>query len=143
MDPLTPTLFTLAIETLSVDLGASFDNWRYIGYGKSKWSANINHLAYANEIIIFVSTNRMSLKMIMDVLQEYETVLGQLFNKEKSCLYMFNKIVQALVNEVEHITKFEIKDFPFNYLGCTIFHSSKKKVYYNNIIKKVKNKLQN
>ncbi|XP_060182870.1 uncharacterized protein LOC132612794 [Lycium barbarum] len=44
---------------------------------------------------------------------------------------------------VEQITGFKRDQFPLNYLGCPIFHSRRKKVYYNDLIKKVKNKLQN
>ncbi|KAH0718271.1 hypothetical protein KY285_014302 [Solanum tuberosum] len=79
----------------------------------------------------------------MAVLHEYEKVSGQLINKEKSPVYMFSKVATAQLQEVEEITGVGKGTFPFKYLGCPIFHSRKEKVYYNELIKKVKDKLQN
>lgn len=36
-----------------------------------KWSENINHLAYADDTIIFSSADRLSLKIMMNILREY------------------------------------------------------------------------
>ncbi|XP_060211843.1 uncharacterized protein LOC132639414 [Lycium barbarum] len=48
----------------------------FVGYGKPKWSAELNHLAYADDTIIFSAANNQSLQMIMDTLQEYEKISG-------------------------------------------------------------------
>ncbi|KAH0683061.1 hypothetical protein KY289_020813 [Solanum tuberosum] len=50
---------------------------RKMGYGMPKWSANLNHLAYADDTIIFSSTQNYSLGKIMTVLQDYEKQSGQ------------------------------------------------------------------
>ncbi|XP_059315761.1 uncharacterized protein LOC132066472 [Lycium ferocissimum] len=50
---------------------------------------------------------------------------------------------QGLALEVAQLTGFSRDDFPFKYLGCPIFHTRKKKMYYNDLIKKVKDNLQN
>ncbi|XP_060183463.1 uncharacterized protein LOC132613456 [Lycium barbarum] len=84
-----------------------------------------------------------SLKRIMKILQEYEAISGQLINKGKSAFYMHDKISGALSQQVEQITGFKRDQFPLTYLGCPIFHLRRKKGYYNDLIKKVKNKLQN
>ncbi|XP_060211916.1 uncharacterized protein LOC132639487 [Lycium barbarum] len=65
----------------------------------------------------YVGYEGESLKRIMKILQEYEAISGQLINKGKSVFYMHDKIAGAL--------------------------SQRKKGYYNDLIKKVKNKLQN
>ncbi|XP_060182320.1 uncharacterized protein LOC132611981 [Lycium barbarum] len=114
-DTLSPVLFILSAEVLSRALNAEFDNAEYVGYGMPEWSQNINRLAYADDTIIFASAEGESLKRIMKILQEYEAISGQLINKGKSAFYMHHNISGAL----------------------------RKKVYYNDLIKKVKNKLQN
>lgn len=43
----------------------------------------INHLAYANDIIIFSSGNSTSIEMIMNVVKAYEMSSGQLVNRDK------------------------------------------------------------
>lgn len=55
---------------------------------------------------------------------------------------MFSKTT-LVVQEVDQIIDFERGCFPFKYLWCPIFYSRKKNNYYNDLIKKVKEKLQN
>jgi len=87
-DPLSPTLFILSAEVLSRALNSLFDDPQFVGYGMPKWSANLNHLAYAEDTIIFASSHDYSLGNIMVVLQDYEKQSGQKVNKEKSYFYL-------------------------------------------------------
>lgn len=50
----------------------------YIGYRLPKWSPEINHLAYADDTILFCSRDKDSVIKVMHVLNRYERVLGQL-----------------------------------------------------------------
>ncbi|WMV30097.1 hypothetical protein MTR67_023482 [Solanum verrucosum] len=142
-DPLSPALFILSAEILSRALNSLFENHNFVGYGMPNWSRNINHIAYVDDTIIFSSAEEGSLKQIMRVIKDYETISGQLVNKEKRFFYMFHKVEARLVEKVEQITGFSKGNFPFKYLGCPVFHNRKRKEYYNDMIKKVKEKLQN
>nr|XP_016473115.1 PREDICTED: uncharacterized protein LOC107795061 [Nicotiana tabacum] len=51
--PLSPTLFILAAEALSRGLNSLHLNLYLCGFGLPKWSPRINHLAYADNTIIF------------------------------------------------------------------------------------------
>lgn len=55
------------------------DKW-FTGFGLPKWSEQINHLSYADNIILFCSAHRRSVKKMMKILREYEKVSGQLIN---------------------------------------------------------------
>ena len=55
---------------------------------------------------------------------------------------MYGKVSNVLMDEVKKTTGFNQGKFPFVYLGCPITHD-KKKANYNEIIKKVKGRLQN
>ncbi|XP_060177872.1 uncharacterized protein LOC132607811 [Lycium barbarum] len=79
----------------------------------------------------------------MEVLLNYQIVSGQRMNRDKSCFYMYKTCAMSLVQDVTKITSFTIGEFPFKYLGYPIFHSRKKKAYYNDLINKVKDRLQN
>ncbi|XP_059277883.1 secreted RxLR effector protein 78-like [Lycium ferocissimum] len=52
-DPLSPALFILSAEVLSRALNSLFENNDFRSYGMPKWSASLNHLAYADDTIIF------------------------------------------------------------------------------------------
>ncbi|XP_059287623.1 uncharacterized protein LOC132040947 [Lycium ferocissimum] len=53
-DPLSPTLFILSAEVLSGALNSLFENKDFRSYGMPKWSANLNHLAYADGNNFFI-----------------------------------------------------------------------------------------
>lgn len=52
----------------SIQLGVLNMDPQYVDYGLTKWSANINHLAFADDTIIFTSSNGYSLEKIMSIL---------------------------------------------------------------------------
>ncbi|KAG5619892.1 hypothetical protein H5410_005110 [Solanum commersonii] len=53
-DPLSLALFIISVEVLSRALNVLFEDPHYVGYGMPKWSANLNHLAFANNLIYFL-----------------------------------------------------------------------------------------
>ncbi|XP_070014941.1 uncharacterized protein [Nicotiana sylvestris] len=87
-DPVSPTLFILASKALSRGLNALYTNLYFCGFGMPKWSPKINHLVYADDMIIFSFSDETSLMLIMQVLNAYEAASGQLVNKTKSAVYL-------------------------------------------------------
>lgn len=75
-DPLSPTLFVIAAEVLSRGLNSLYYDEEYIGYGLPKWSPKINHLAYADDTILFDSGYRSSVTKMMKILRSYEEFSG-------------------------------------------------------------------
>ncbi|XP_075092414.1 uncharacterized protein LOC142172648 [Nicotiana tabacum] len=141
-DPVSPTLFILAAETLSRGLNALHTNLYFYGFGMPKWSPKINHLAYADDMIIFSSSDETSLMLIMQVLNAYEAASGQLVNKTKSTMYLHHLTDMEVVSKVERITGIHRNDFPIIYLGCPIFYARRKLEYYQPLITKAMDKLQ-
>ncbi|XP_060202843.1 uncharacterized protein LOC132631262 [Lycium barbarum] len=87
-DPLSPTLFLLSSEVLSRALNGLFDNDKYIGYGMPKWTSPLNHLAYVDDTIIFVSADPYSLGRIMQILKRKKKIYyADIFKKLKGKLH--------------------------------------------------------
>ncbi|XP_019241420.1 PREDICTED: uncharacterized protein LOC109221391 [Nicotiana attenuata] len=141
-DPLSPTLFILAAEALSKGLNALHQNLYFCGFGLPKWSPKINHLAYADDTIIYSSSDATSLRLIMEILNSYEAASGQLINKTKSAVYVHHSTNEEVVRKIERVTRIERQDFPFIYLGCPIFYSRRRMDYYEVLITKVLDKIQ-
>ncbi|XP_059302272.1 uncharacterized protein LOC132054245 [Lycium ferocissimum] len=141
-DPLSPSIFIQSAEVLTGALNALFDGQDFKGYGMPKWRANLNHLAYTDDTIVFSSADKKSLGLIMSTLKASEDRSSQLINKRKSSFYMHAKVSNVLVQQAEQITGFTRGNFPFIYLGCPITHARKKKADYANLIKKIRDKLQ-
>ncbi|XP_019251272.1 PREDICTED: uncharacterized protein LOC109230201 [Nicotiana attenuata] len=141
-DPLSPTLFILAAEAMSRGLNSLHYNLYFCGFGFPKWSPKIKHLAYADDTIIFSSSDATSLQLIMQVLTAYEAASGKLINKAKSAIYMHHLIDEDVVRKLERVTGIGRQDFPFTYLRCPIFYARRKMDYYQGMIKKMIDKLQ-
>ncbi|KAG5605762.1 hypothetical protein H5410_027254 [Solanum commersonii] len=74
-----------------------------------KWSPEINHLSYADDTILFGSTDRYSVRRMMEVLNKYERVSGQLINKEKSYFYLHEDTPFAVVVKLRKLTGWKNK----------------------------------
>ncbi|XP_019237890.1 PREDICTED: uncharacterized protein LOC109218028 [Nicotiana attenuata] len=140
-DPLSPALFILSAEVLSRSLNKLFEDRSFVGFGMPKCSDPLNHLAYADDTIIFASAHPPSLSKFMAVLGNYEKISGRMINKDKSPYYMYSRISNGLCPVVGAVTEFAKGKFPFTYLGCPVFYSRMRKEYYEDLIKKVKAKL--
>lgn len=95
-DPISPTVFIIGPDVLSKGLSNLFKDSRYIGYGLSKWSPNVNYPAYVDDTILFGSGDKCSIIRMMKVISEYEKVSGQMVNKNKS-FSMFMRIARLLL----------------------------------------------
>ncbi|XP_075083708.1 uncharacterized protein LOC142167457 [Nicotiana tabacum] len=105
-DPLSPALFILSAEVLSSSLNKLFEDKSFAGFGMPKWSDPLNHLAYADDTIIFASAHPPFLSKIMAVLGNYEKISGQMINEDKSSYYMHSKVANGLFQAVGAITGF-------------------------------------
>ncbi|KAG5614604.1 hypothetical protein H5410_014428 [Solanum commersonii] len=103
-----------------------------------KWSSPLNHLAYANDNIIFSSDKKLSLHMLMNMLVEYEKQSSQKINKAKSFFYVSHKIDDTISQQIKVITSFNKGRFSFTYLGCPIGHARKRKSHFSYLISKIK-----
>ncbi|XP_075103538.1 secreted RxLR effector protein 78-like [Nicotiana tabacum] len=65
-DPLSPSLFILSAEVLLRSLNKLFEDKKFIGFGMPKWTNPLNHLAYADDTIIFASTDPYSLGKVVE-----------------------------------------------------------------------------
>ncbi|XP_019250874.1 PREDICTED: uncharacterized protein LOC109229775 [Nicotiana attenuata] len=132
---------TVNLVSNNGSLNKLFEDRSFVGFGMPKWSDPLNHLAYADDTIIFASTYPPSLSKIMAVLGNYKKISGQMINKDKSSYYTYSKVPNGLCQAVGVITEFTRGKFPFTYLGCPIFYTRRRKEYYEDLIKKVKAKL--
>lgn len=97
----------------------------------------INHLSFVDNIIIFVSTDRDSLQLIMNTLAAYEEVFDQLVNKDKSHFMVTSNTAPYVCDLSSMVTGFTKKESPINYLGCPLYIGGQRIVYYSDIVDKV------
>ncbi|XP_049368399.1 uncharacterized protein LOC125833298 [Solanum verrucosum] len=103
-DLLSPTQFIIAAEVLARNLNKLFEDGEFKGFGLPKWSPQINHLSYADDMILFCSGQPNSIRKMMNVLRRYETISGQMINLDKNYCYLHDKVPAAVGNRIKRIT---------------------------------------
>lgn len=101
----------------------------------------ISHLEYADDLVIFTSSNKYSIKPAMKVLNQYKKAFGQEINKRKSFYLTSNYISDQRKNILSRITCYKYQYFPFTFSDCPIYSGMKKIYYFAAIAKKVINKI--
>ncbi|KAK6803132.1 hypothetical protein RDI58_000916 [Solanum bulbocastanum] len=140
-DPLSPALFILGAEMLSRSLNRLQQNPLYHNFHMESRGPQINHLSFADDIIIFTSGRRQSLKLIMNTLSCYEGTSGQLINKAKSHFLLHSNAFRSTCVRVKRCTGFHQKEAPLMYLGCPIFIGRPKIIYFSDLTNKIVNKI--
>lgn len=91
-------------------------------FGMPRESPKLNHLAFADDMIILCKAEVKNLQLVITVLDKYEEISGQKINKEKSAIYMHKGVSHAVRVLAEVATVILIREFPFINLGCPIFY---------------------
>ncbi|XP_020595954.1 uncharacterized protein LOC110035957 [Phalaenopsis equestris] len=88
-DPLSPTIFIIAIDYLSRILDNSLLSQNYTIYHHRSNFA-VTHLIYADDVMVFSRAHKNALRKVYQTLQKFQTHSGMCFSPEK-CLLIFNK----------------------------------------------------
>lgn len=141
-DQISPSLFVLSAELFSVMLNDLQSKRRYMGFYLSRQGPWVNHLAFADDIILFTSGRRKTLKLVIDTLAKYERVSGQKINKSKSFFMLEQGASLNAISRGINITGMHFKQFPIKYLGFPLFARRQKISYFSELINKVTSKVR-
>ncbi|XP_060182081.1 uncharacterized protein LOC132611714 [Lycium barbarum] len=136
-DLISPSLFVISAEPLSILLNKLHDDPNFRNFYMNKRGPNINHLCFADDVILFTSGNRKSLKRIMRTLESYEAASGQQINKHKSTIILHSKASSRRVDRASRITGMKKESLPFKYLSCPLYTGRKRISYYTEMIHKI------
>lgn len=128
-DPLSPSLFVVAAELLSALL-----RQKEASFTQPEGGPQIHHLAFADDLIVFTCGKGEAIQGTMRAIEYYESVSGQLVNKNKSAFYVHEKTSGEVVRKVGRLIGYQNKKFPFVYLGCPIYVGRKRVALFANLI---------
>ncbi|XP_015166827.1 uncharacterized protein [Solanum tuberosum] len=140
-DPLSPALFILGAKVLSRSLNRLHQHPLYHGFYMEMRGPQINHLSFADDIIIFTYGRKDSLKLIMQTLATYERISGQLINKAKSRFLLHPNAFRTTCDRIKRYTGFHQKEAPITYLGCQLFIGKPRLTYFSDLINKIVNRI--
>ncbi|XP_059306456.1 uncharacterized protein LOC132057883 [Lycium ferocissimum] len=108
----------------------------------NKEGPRINHLALADDTIIFSSGASASLQLIFNTLSTYEKASGQSINMNKSCFSLALNASSRSIRKVGRILNMRYDKLPMKYLGCPIYAGKKKIEFFSGMVTKVINKIR-
>ena len=134
-DPLSPSLFVMAMEVYSNLLKSRFESER-IGYHPLGRNPAVTHLAFADDIIILFDGKGTSLQSIADSLEVFKDISGLQMNKDKTDLF----IAGLNPEETNTITLFGFRkgSLPICYLGLPLMHRKLQKSEYSPLLDKIR-----
>jgi hypothetical protein len=139
-DPISPYLFVLCMEILSGLFCKISANQKFKFHWRCK-KDKISHLCFADDLMIFSKGDVNSIRMITNVLTEFQDLLGLYPNPIKSDIFLSG----SLGAEREHIIRilgFREGELPTKYLGVPLISSRLKAVYCKGLMDRITSKVR-
>lgn len=141
-DPLSPTLFVLAMEWFSRALNGAVEDGLISPYATKKPSLIINHLMFADDILLFTNGNRNSINNLKSLIDEFCTLSGQNLNAEKCSIIFSDKITSNRRRTILSDTGFREDHLPLIYLGVPLFRGRPLVEYFTFLEDNIKDRIQ-
>ncbi|KAL9659580.1 hypothetical protein QQ045_024387 [Rhodiola kirilowii] len=140
-DPLSPSLFILAMEYFSRSLNHAVENKKICAYKTKGYICDIHHLLYADDLLIFLNGHKNSIRHLLTLIGKFYGASGQMLNPAKSKVFFSDKISEVRRKDILEITNFKADKFPVSYLGAPIFDSRTKASYFKHLEDVVRSKI--
>ncbi|GJW58750.1 RNA-directed DNA polymerase, eukaryota, reverse transcriptase zinc-binding domain protein [Tanacetum coccineum] len=139
-DPMTPYLFTLIIEMLSLIVQDKVERGSDFQYHFGCKQIKITHVCFADDLLMFCHGDKGSVSTIKDDIEEFGEISGLFLNYSKSTI-IFGSMSMDEQQEILDCVPFKVEKLPVKYLGVPL---SSKRLSVNNckcLIDKIKNKV--
>ena len=139
-DPLSPFLFNLVVECLSLVIQKATSLGLWEGIVVSRGGTSLTHLQYADDTVIFCPPNIDYLLNIKKTLITFQLASGLKVNFHKSSIHGIH-VQESWLHEAAQSLLCKVGGFPFTYLGLPIGGTSSRISLWDPVIKRVENKL--
>lgn len=141
-DPLSPYLFLICVKGLSALLNREESLSNLSGFQINKRCPVITHLFFADDSLIFFKATDKEANSIKGILEEYEQVMGQRINLEKSeCMFSKNVSVEQ-VGKISNTLGVKQSNSLGYYLGLSAQTCRNKRVMFKRLKDRVWKVLQ-
>ncbi|XP_074305761.1 uncharacterized protein LOC141640983 [Silene latifolia] len=94
-------------------------NGTSFGFFQGKRGLRLNHLLFADDLLLFCKGNEQSIMWILRSFATFSAATGLSLNKSKSKIY-FNGVASPIVKYILQVSGFHRGTLPFKYLGVPI-----------------------
>ncbi|GJV31218.1 hypothetical protein Tco_1391618 [Tanacetum coccineum] len=141
-DPLSPYLFTLVMEILTLMISKRVQATNLFTYHRYCSKLELVNLCFADDLFLFAYGDTNSARVIMDALDEFQQVSGLIPSLPKSTAYFCN-VLNHVKLSILQILPFEEGRLPVKYLGVPLVSS--RLIYHDckELIEKVQARVDN
>lgn len=118
-DPLSPYLFVIAMEILSLGLSKASTVSGFRHHWKTK-EQSITHLSFADDLMLYGDFH--SIKILKDCLDTFSAISHMQINKTKS-LYFLSHVPPSVADSIIDTLGFQLGGFPAKFLGVPLLTS--------------------
>nr|GEU47038.1 hypothetical protein [Tanacetum cinerariifolium] len=121
-DPLSPYLFTLVMEVLTLMLRKRVQASDSFSYHRYCSKLELVNLCFADDLFLFAHGDANSVRVIMEALDDFKQVFGLIPSLPKSTAYFCN-VLNHVKLSILQILPFEEGNLPVKYLGVSLVSS--------------------
>ncbi|KAF5797593.1 putative RNA-directed DNA polymerase [Helianthus annuus] len=139
-DPMSPFIFIMAMEIISLFMNRVMNAGLYEGIKIPNDGPLLSHLCYADDVLFLGRWSVENAVTLSRLLRWLNLVSGLKVNFQKSKLYGFG-VGEEEKLRLANVLKCEVGKLPFSYLGIPIGANMKRAKYWDPVIKKFSAKL--
>ena len=121
-DPLSPYLFVLSMEILTIYLNTTLQNCESFVFHWRTKQLKLSHVIFADDIFVFCKGEQASIKILLDSVSHFCDCSGLKLNKEK-CQAFFCNVPADIVRDTISEYGFSQGSLPITYLGLPLITS--------------------
>jgi len=141
-DLLSPFLFLLCTKGLHGLITKAARAKEINGFSLCKRGLKLTHIFFANDNLLFYKANLQECGNVLKILSDYEVVLGQKINREKTSLFFSKSIDDDISKEIKRVSGVQEIKFYEKHLGLPSLVGRGKKANFSYIKERVCRKLQ-
>lgn len=141
-DPLSPYLFLLCVEGLSLSLKSAANNAFISGCRICSQAPAITHLLFADDSFLFFKATVDEANSIKEILSRYEFLSGQAVNYQKSAIFFSSNVRRDKQAEIKSILQVHSDIGNSKYLDLPSLIGKSKKSVFNYLKDKVWTKIK-
>jgi len=140
-DPLSPYLFILCMEKLSVAINNAVSQRRWEPIRINNTEPFLSHLLFADDVLLFTKAKSSQFKVVSELFEEFSKVSGLRINLFKSRAFFSKGVPQAKIHKLTAISGIRSTTSLGKYLGFPILKGRPKRSDFSFIIEKMQNRL--
>jgi hypothetical protein len=136
-DPLSPFLFIIGSEVISRLFYSSLH-----GFPIARSCAPLNHLLFADDVVIFTTATATEAGIIQMCLDKYSRWSGQTVNVTKSNILFSKNTAPSMISSIQTILPYTCTPATARHLSLPLLFGKSKTATFSNILDKVQAKIE-